>query len=95
MLDTKRIRDLRGTEALSRILPIKVQVVPEVVRHYGVWHPDRSWLIRPSGELIVTTNRAVAEAQRDAVAYTMRGLSSVDPSLYEVRCIEEWAEEMR
>ena len=64
-------------------------------KHYGIWHPLRSWATTGPGEVMAFTSEAVAEAQRDALAFALRGLTSIDPSLYEVRCIEEWADEQQ
>ena len=59
-------------------------------RHYGVWHPQLGWTWA-YGIVFFTESRAIAEAQRD-VSQRM-GLK--DSDLWEVRCIEEWAEEGR
>ena len=66
---------------------------PAGARHWGIWHPERSWATTGPGGVMAFRSKAVAEAQRDALVFVMRGLSSIDTSLYEVRCIEEWADE--
>ena len=85
-------REAASEAEWDRRLAQRVAEGPLGLKHYGVWHPDRSWVTKGSGELIVTTHKAVAEAQRDALLFCLRGLTSIDPSLYEVRCIEEWCE---
>jgi len=85
MLDTKRIRDLRGIGELSRILPIKIEAVPEVVRHYGLWHDETGWWWWQD-HLFITEHRAIALAQEDAV-------NRIRSGDWRVRCIEEWADD--
>lgn len=57
-------------------------------RHWGVWHPKRGWEVTPGRILWHTVSRALAEAQRDVTVREWK-----DGDLYEVRCIEEWADE--
>ena len=63
----------------------------EEARHYGVYHPDRGWLVDRDGRLIVETSKAVAEAQADIARWQRSDVFNAN--LYRVRCIEEWAEE--
>ena len=58
------------------------------VKHYGVWHPKYGWTWS-YGIVFSTTSRAIAEAQRDVCVH--RRLT--DSELWEVCCIEEWADE--
>lgn len=58
-------------------------------RHWGIWHPKYGWTWA-YGIVFSTTHRAIAEAQRVVTEQIMR---SKDSDLWEVRCIEEWADE--
>ena len=75
----------------DRRLAQRVAESPLRPKHYGVWHPERGWLVNRQQEMIVLTSRAVATAQ----CHTARRYVSDywDASLWEVRCIEEWADE--
>ena len=63
-------------------------------QHYGVWHPEKGWLTVGATRLFYTSSRAVAEAQRHAILQTSWVEQMAAPG-YEVRCIEEWADERR
>ena len=60
------------------------------LKHWGVWHPKHGWTWA-YGIVFSTENKAIAEAQREVSGQIM---GSKDSDLWEVRCIEEWAEEM-
>ena len=59
-------------------------------RHWGIWHPEEGWRQNMMG-VFVTTSKAIAEAEADTVRRWKT--DDWDPSLWEVRCIEEWADE--
>ena len=62
----------------------------EPVKHWGVWHPKHGWTWA-YGIVFSTTHRAIAEAQCDVSFRQGR----TDSNSWEVRCIEEWADEQR
>ena len=63
-------------------------------RHYGVWHPKQGWWWKLGGELYVTRHKSLAQAQCSAV-HRFEWPRRVNAKDYRVRCIEEWAEEVK
>lgn len=67
-----------------------LKLVGEDVWHWGVWHPKEGWRQNVMG-VFVTINKAIAEVEADAVRRWKT--DDWDPSLWEVRCIEEWVDD--